>query len=209
MRVFIPGLILCCALAAKEPVRWETGVVVFQTLNSVPVGAVGESSTTASMNGLSSGGWFNAQGTAESSSSVATVFGRWNTVVIQTGAYRYRLQELATGFRSLSPMRRGPANPIVLPVNQRISFYRENGAFIMLDTQRRKHFFEMLGMESTEGGDYNPDEGTAAGYYAEGEALMRQGKYLDALLDYRCALELEPLNLVIQEREKEAEDHVQ
>lgn len=136
---------------------------------------------------------------------VATVFGRWNTVEILTDAYRYRLQELATGLRSLSPMRRGPARPIILPVHQRISFYREKGAFILLDTAGHKHVFEVLGMESLKAGNFTPEENTAAGHFAIGERSMTEKNYIDALIEYRWALELAPDDPIIEQRIQVAE----
>lgn len=48
-------------------------------------------------------------------------------------------------------------------------------------------------------------EDTAASHYAAGEVLMKQQKYADALLEYRMALDIEPLNPGIQQREKAAE----
>jgi hypothetical protein len=58
---------------------------------------------------------------------------RSNTVVIDARAAKYTWSEIGK-------------NTIILPVNGVISFYRDGNAFIVLDTNHKKHKFALVGM---------------------------------------------------------------
>jgi hypothetical protein len=105
-------LAACAAVIAAEPQQWENATVISQTIGSSPMGECG--------------GQFD---------------GKSNTVVVDTGRYRYSLQEI-TG---------GPDwhHFIVLTGHDRIAheqvkFYRDGHRFVVLDDQGMKHKFCLL-----------------------------------------------------------------
>ena len=105
-------LAACVAVIAEEPQQSETATVISQTIGSSPMGDCG--------------GQFE---------------GKSNTVVVDTGKYRYSLQEV-TGDPDWHHF-------IVLNGHDRIAheqvkFYRDDHLFVMLDDQGEKHKFCLL-----------------------------------------------------------------
>lgn len=59
------------------------------------------------------------------------LYARWNLTVIECDGYQYALAE---------PGR----NLLILPINDEIQFYRDDGQLVMLDQRGRKHKFNIL-----------------------------------------------------------------
>lgn len=114
-------LIASAVVVAEESHQWETVTVISQTIGSSPMGEcsaqVGSGAVAAPTNRKS------------------------NTVVVDTGRYRYSLQELT----------RGPDwHPFIVPTghdhiaNEQIKLYRDGQSFVVLDNQGEKHKFCLL-----------------------------------------------------------------
>lgn len=104
-------LATCAAVIAKESQQWETATVISQTIGSSPMGECG-----------------------------GQLDGKSNTVVVDTGTYRYSWQEITSGsdwdhFIVLSGDR---------IAHERVKFYRDGHRFVVLDNQGEKHKFCLL-----------------------------------------------------------------
>lgn len=114
-------LIASAVVVAEEPHQWETATVISQTIGSSPMGA--------------------CSGQVGSDAVAAPTNRQSNTVVVDTGRYRYSWQEL-TG---------GPDwhQFIVLTghdhiAHEQVKFYRDGPWFVLLDDQGEKHKFCLL-----------------------------------------------------------------
>jgi len=61
------------------------------------------------------------------------LYRQWNSVAVETDQYIYQWQE-ARGSR-----------PVILPVNDKIMFYRDGDWFVVLDSKNKKHKFGLVG----------------------------------------------------------------
>jgi len=103
--------------SAEKPKQWETDTVISQNLGS------------------SSAGTYN--GPLGAGQATVPIRLRSNVVVVDTGEYRYTLQEST----------RSPNwhHFVVLTVNDEVKFYRDGQSFVVLDNQGKKHKFTLVG----------------------------------------------------------------
>ena len=105
-------LIASAVVLAEESHQWETATVISQTIGSSPMGECG-----------------------------GQLGGKSNTVVVDTGTYRYSWQEITSASDR--------DHFIVLTGHDRIAheqvkFYRDGQSFVVLDNQGEKHKFCLL-----------------------------------------------------------------
>jgi len=114
-------LIASAVMVAEESHQWETATVISQTIGSSPMG--------------------DCSGQVGSGAVAARTNRKSNTVVVDTGRYRYSLQELIGG----SDWHQF----IVLTghdhvAHEQVKFYRDGQSFVVLDNQGETHKFCLL-----------------------------------------------------------------
>ncbi len=121
-------LLLSLALAtlnlyAAKPV-WEEGIVVAQQRGSQTAGAVALPIGPGAV--------------------AVPITEQTNVIAIESGGSRYLLGEPNLGGPII--FRRSYRSvPLILPVNSKVSFYRDGDWFIFLDRKAKKHRFTLLG----------------------------------------------------------------
>jgi hypothetical protein len=102
---------------AGKPHQWETATVISQSLGSTTTGVY--------------------SGPIGTGQIAAPINLRSNLVVVETGEYRYTWQEFT----------RSPNwhHFIVLTVNDEVKFYREGRWFVVLDSRKKEHKFDLIG----------------------------------------------------------------
>jgi hypothetical protein len=110
-------LAVSISVMAEKPQQWETATVVSQDLGSNSAGVY--------------------SGPVGSGQIAAPINLRSNVVVVDTGAYKYTWSEYT----------RSPNwhHFIVLTVNDKVKFYRDDQWFVVLDSQNKKHKFSLIG----------------------------------------------------------------
>src|ERR1700733_6409375 len=119
-RCFVQALLMLTvsfSVMAEKPHQWETATVISQNLGSSPAGIY--------------------SGPVGTGQVAAPINLRSNTVVVETGEYRYTWQEFT----------RSPNwhHFIVLTVNDKVEFYRDDRWFVVLDAQKKEHKFALIG----------------------------------------------------------------
>jgi hypothetical protein len=119
-RWFVRGLLvltMSISVVAEKPHQWETATVVSQNLGSNPAGTY--------------------SGPLGSGQATVPINLRSNIVVVETEEYRYTWQEFT----------RSPNwhHFIVLTVNDKVELYRDGQWFVVLDSQKKKHNFSLIG----------------------------------------------------------------
>jgi hypothetical protein len=114
-------LIASAVVAAEESHHWETATVISQTIGSSPMG--------------------ECSGQVGNGAVAAPTNRKTNTVVVDTGRYRYSLQELTGG---------SDGHPLIVLTghdhiaHEQMKFYRDGPSFVVLDNQGETHKFCLL-----------------------------------------------------------------
>jgi hypothetical protein len=114
-------LIASAVMVAEESRQWETATVISQTIGSSPMG--------------------DCSGQVGSGAVAAPTNRKSNTLVVDTGRYRYSWQELTGGADGHQFIVLTGHDHIA---HEQVRFYRDGQSFVLLDNQGEMHKFCLL-----------------------------------------------------------------